>query len=163
MDHVPAAGPRIDEDALRGLIRLSRQAETAMVEFSLSLAQYRVLDRLSGGRAVGKSLAEWLAVRPPTVTSLVDGLVARGLVRRTVDESDRRRVSHELTGPGRETYRAVTAAIAARLERVARHADDPEQAAAMIGALAAWNAALGRASATHPATPPPARRTGARP
>ena len=160
---MPAAGPRIDEDALRGLIRLSRQAETAMVEFSLSLAQYRVLDRLSGGRAAGKSLAEWLAVRPPTVTSLVDGLVARGLVRRTTDPEDRRRVSHELTEQGGATYRAVTEAVAARLSWVAEHAESPERATEMIGALADWNAALGRTSgARSRAGGPPGRAEAGR-
>jgi long-chain acyl-CoA synthetase len=137
-----AAPPTVGEDALRGLIRLSRQAEMTLVEFSLSLSQYRVLDRLAGGQAAGKSLAEWLAVRPPTVTALVDGLVARGLVRRSTDEHDRRRVTHELTDLGQATYAAVSEAIAARLGHVATHAPSDAAARRMVAALASWNAAL---------------------
>ena len=64
----------------RAVVRLSRQVEITLSESQLSVAQFRLLDRLSGGSAAGGSLAEWLAVKPPSITALVDGLVARGLV-----------------------------------------------------------------------------------
>jgi DNA-binding MarR family transcriptional regulator len=32
--------------------------------------------------AGGRLLAEWLAVKPPSITALVDGLVKRGVVER---------------------------------------------------------------------------------
>ena len=139
-----ATEPEVSEDALHGLIRLSRQVEAALVEFNLSLAQYRVLDRLAGGEAAGKTLAEWLAVRPPTVTAIVDGLVARGLVSRTPDEIDRRRVTHDLTEQGRETFTAVSRATVRRLSRVAGHAASDSEARSMVSALAKWNTALNR-------------------
>ena len=90
--------------ATRAVVRLSRQVEITLSESQLSVAQFRLLDRLSGGSAAGRSLAEWLAVKPPSITALVDGLVARGLVERTVDAADRRRVTHQLTDDGHEPF-----------------------------------------------------------
>ncbi len=71
----------------------------------LSLPQYRVLSMLDGTSALSSDLAERLAVRPPTVTAVVDGLVARGLVERRTVEADRRRVDHVLTDHGRQAAR----------------------------------------------------------
>jgi len=131
-----------DEAALRGVIRLSRQVEITLAEFQLSVSQYRVLDRLSGGGAVGRSLAEWLAVKPPSITALVDGLVVRGLVERRADPGDRRRVTHELTPRGRAAYAAASAALAARLAQLLTHVADEGRADHMVAALGDWNQAL---------------------
>jgi DNA-binding MarR family transcriptional regulator len=112
-----------------------------------------VLDRLVGGHAAGKSLAEWLAVRPPTVTVIVDGLVARGLVAREPDPDDRRRVTHQLTDSGRDIYETVSAAVAARLGRIATHAATDAEARAMVNALGKWSTALQKSATTRvPAT-----------
>jgi long-chain acyl-CoA synthetase len=131
--------------ATRAVVRLSRQVEITLSESQLSVAQFRVLDRLSGGSAAGRSLAEWLAVKPPSITALVDGLVARGLVARTVDEADRRRVTHELTDEGRDLHRTVSDALTARLNELVGHLDDAAVAAETLAALARWNEALDRA------------------
>jgi DNA-binding MarR family transcriptional regulator len=141
-----AARPAIGDDAVRALLRLSKQAESTLGEFQLSIAQYRVLDRLVGGHAAGKSLADWLAVRPPTVTVIVDGLVARGLVARELDPTDRRRVTHRLTDAGRTVFETASAAIAAKLNRVAAHAETPDDAHTMVAGLGLWNSALARAA-----------------
>src|SRR5262245_40633063 len=101
MPSLGAREPVATEAAVRGLARLSRQVEITLADFQLSLSQFRILDRLARGNAAGRSLAEWLAVKPPSITALVDGLVQRGLVERGVDASDRRRVDHGLTVQGR--------------------------------------------------------------
>jgi long-chain acyl-CoA synthetase len=129
----------------RAVVRLSRQVEITLTESQLSVAQFRLLDRLSGGSAVGHSLAEWLAVKPPSITALVDGLVARGLVERTVDPTDRRRVTHELTPEGRGLYDAVSDALSARLNQIVAHLADERLERDTIAALARWNVALDRA------------------
>jgi long-chain acyl-CoA synthetase len=129
----------------RAVVRLSRQVEITLSQSQLSVAQFRVLDRLSGGSAAGRSLAEWLAVKPPSITALVDGLVARGLVARTVDEVDRRRVTHELTPAGRELHVAVCDALTRRLDELVGYLEDPAVGADMLRALARWNEALDRA------------------
>ena len=128
--------------ATRGLVRLSRQVEITLGEFQLSVSQFRVLDRLCGGRAAGRSLAEWLAVKPPSITALVDGLVSRGLVRREGDPSDRRRVSHEITAPGRALHAEVLAALSARLSHLLSFVADEVDADHTIEALATWNRAI---------------------
>lgn len=46
-------------------------------------------------------LARFLAVRPPTVTTVMNGLVDDGLVVRARGIEDRRRVDYRLTGEGR--------------------------------------------------------------
>jgi long-chain acyl-CoA synthetase len=109
------------------------------------VGQFRLLDRLSGGSAAGGSLAEWLAVKPPSITALVDGLVARGLVERTVDPIDRRRVSHRLTDEGRSLYTTVSGDLAARLTQIVAHLGDDVLAADTLAGLARWNVALDRA------------------
>jgi long-chain acyl-CoA synthetase len=129
-------------DATRGVVRLSRQVEITLGEFSLSVSQFRVLDRLSGGSAAGRSLAEWLAVKPPSITALVDGLVARGLVARTTDATDRRRVAHDLTADGRSLHQAVTEALASRLLQLVTFLADEQRSGEMIAGLSSWNEAI---------------------
>ena len=62
---------------------LAKQVELSLAEVDLSLSQYRILGLLDEGSAVSSALAERLAVRPPSVTAVIDGLVTRGLVART--------------------------------------------------------------------------------
>ena len=76
----------------------------------------------------------------PSVTGVVDGLVARGLVRRDHDPDDRRRVGHSLTGDGRGLLAAADAEVERRLSDVAEYrADGP---AAAFEGLALWQEAL---------------------
>jgi DNA-binding MarR family transcriptional regulator len=86
-----------------------------------------------------------MAVKPPSITALVDGLVSRGLVARTADVVDRRRITHELTTAGRELHSAASSAIAARLSHLVGYVGDEALGADMIAALAGWNDAIERA------------------
>src|ERR1700689_2007387 len=79
---------------------LAKQVEIGLATADLSLPQYRVLGLLDESPAVGADLAERLAVRPPSVTAIMDGLVARGLVERRHVVADRRLVDHVLTDEG---------------------------------------------------------------
>jgi long-chain acyl-CoA synthetase len=125
----------------RVIARLSRWVESTLAELDLSLPQYRVLVLLADGSAAAKALARGLEVSPPSVTAVVDGLVARGLVARNRSDSDRRRVDHVLTAAGRRTLARAEAAISARLDGLAAHLG-PEQVAAAHAGLAAWSDAL---------------------
>ena len=71
-------------------------------QVDLTLSQYRTLMFLDEGWAAASVLADHLAVTRPSVTAVVDGLVARALVERKHDDSDRRRVEHHLTDRGRD-------------------------------------------------------------
>ena len=93
---------------------LSKRVEVALAQVELTLPQYRVLGILAEGSAAASGLADRLAVRRPSITALIDGLVTRGLVDRRQEDSDRRRVELRLTpegaqhaGPGRRGRRRV--------------------------------------------------------
>lgn len=102
----------------RTIARLARQVECAVASVDLTLSQYRVLGILGDGREAASALADKLAVSRPSVTGVVDGLVARGLVRRGQADGDRRRVDIDLTDAGRVLLGAADAAVDERLDRI---------------------------------------------
>jgi DNA-binding MarR family transcriptional regulator len=124
--------------AARAVARLAKQVEVALTPLDLSLSQYRVLALLGEGSTASSVLARQLAVSAPSVTSVVDGLVGRGLVERRPDPEDRRRLTLLLTKDGAKLLAAADTAAEARLDEIAGFADD-----APTG-LAGWNVALDR-------------------
>jgi len=80
-------------------------------EFGLSGGRYSVLRVLAEAEEDALSVSEIarrLAVTPPNVSKLMEGLAADGLVERQRLLSDRRVVRVAITEKGREGYRAVT-------------------------------------------------------
>jgi DNA-binding MarR family transcriptional regulator len=120
---------------------LARLVEVALGQVELSLSQYRILMLLDRHAAVASKLAHHLAVSPPSVTAVVDGLVARGLVERRAQEGDRRRVEHALTGDGRRLLGEADARIDARFGEIASFLEASEAAEAAAG-LQRWGEAL---------------------
>lgn len=123
------------------MARLARVVELSLAEVDLSLSQFRLLVLLSGEPTVASKLAEYLAVSPPSVTAVVDGLVARGLVERRADITDRRRVEHALTEEGRTLLERADGAVDARLSRSLGRLTRSEAARATEG-LQSWHKAL---------------------
>lgn len=121
---------------------LARQTELALAEIDLSLPQYRVLGLLAEGIALPSSMADNLDVRRPSITSVVDGLVARGLVVRETDPTDRRKVTHSITEAGRHLLATADSTAEARLGRIAAALGDPAEQAALRAGLAGWGTAL---------------------
>jgi long-chain acyl-CoA synthetase len=124
----------------RVLARLARQVELAVATTELTLPQYRVLILLGERKEAASALAEKLAVSRPSVTGVVDGLVARGLVQRDHDPDDRRRVGHALTQSGRTLLQRADAEVERRLNEIAAHS--PGAAAAAFAGLGSWREAL---------------------
>jgi long-chain acyl-CoA synthetase len=120
--------------------RLARQLELALATVDLTLPQYRVLILLAEGNEAASALAEKLAVSRPSVTGVVDGLVARGLVQRITVPDDRRRVDHDLTELGRRTIGSAEAEVQRRLQDILSYR--PERADAALAGLAPWQEAL---------------------
>jgi long-chain acyl-CoA synthetase len=111
------------------------------------VSQYRVLGILGDGHEAASVLADKLAVSRPSVTGVVDGLVARGLVRRDPRGADRRRIDVGLTDEGRSVLAAADAEVQRRLIEIARHLEpDPELSAVgperAFTALETWHLAL---------------------
>jgi long-chain acyl-CoA synthetase len=121
---------------------LGKQVEIGLSTVDLSAPQYRVLGLLDERSAVSSDLAERLAVRPPTVTAVVDGLVARGLVERRTVVADRRLVDHVLTAEGRRLLARADAAVQQRLEEIAGCLGDPGEVHAAFSGLATWRQAF---------------------
>jgi long-chain acyl-CoA synthetase len=129
----------------RAAARLARQVDLALQEADLSAPQYRVLAFLARGSQVASLIAGRLDVTRPTVTAIVDGLVARH-----TEPDDRRRVHHLLTPAGHRAVAAGDAAVTARLQTIAGHLS-PGNADRALRALELWHEALDAAARAVPA------------
>ena len=121
---------------------IAKQVELGLDDIGLSLPQYRVLGLLDPGPSISSALADRLAVRPPSVTAVVDGLVGRGLVERHHSEDDRRQVSHVLTRPGRKLLAAADEAVEGRLTDIARCLPTERLARRAFDDMALWQQAM---------------------
>jgi long-chain acyl-CoA synthetase len=138
---------RTTTGAARAVARLAKQLEVALAPLDLSLPQYRVLALLADGSSASSVLARKLAVSPPSVTAVVDGLVARGLVERRDDPEDRRRLTLLLTRDGKRLLAVADSAGEARLDEIAGFLIDPPDA--LAAGLDGWNRALDRNREAH--------------
>ena len=94
--------------ASRALVAMAARS-LADVGEEVTLTQYRSLVVIASRGPQGvASLAEAVAVTPPTASRLVDRLVRKGLVRRRSDRNDRRQVRIALTASGRDLVDLVT-------------------------------------------------------
>lgn len=131
------AAPSADaRAAVHALTRASRILERSLPE--LSLADFRVLSAVAEGEGRASRLAQRLALGKPAISSTVDSLVRRGLLRREAHDSDQRAVELVLTPTGDDVRRASENALAEVVTALAAGTDDP-------GALLASLAALGEA------------------
>jgi MarR family 2-MHQ and catechol resistance regulon transcriptional repressor len=74
----------------------------------LSCQELRVVEYLGdSGPRMMKELAEFLLLAVNSITSIVDGLETKGIVRRQRSEQDRRIVHVELTEAGQRAYKAA--------------------------------------------------------
>jgi len=94
--------------ASRVLVAVAARSLAEVAE-EVTLPQYRALVVLvSRGPQRVSSLAEALAVAPPTATRMCDRLVRKGLVRRRASKEDRREVWLSVTAAGRQLVDEVT-------------------------------------------------------
>jgi long-chain acyl-CoA synthetase len=140
----------ISREAAHGAALLAKTLELALGEIDLSPSQYRLLVFLMESPAAATVLAQRLDVTRPSLTALVDGLVQRGFVTRTTDPDDRRRVTHEISGSGRDIVAAADEAIRSRLEQLATHLTPKQRSVANDG-LEHWLTAMraSRAARSH--------------
>jgi Transcriptional regulators len=93
--------------------RVARQIERVLGADGLNLEQWRVIDLLSDGE--GHPMTEIAAhamVPAPTLTKIVDRLIASALVYRRPDEIDRRRVLVFLSDHGRDMHDRLAPEVA---------------------------------------------------
>jgi DNA-binding MarR family transcriptional regulator len=138
-DRVGADGSPLDLADLvsRSARRLRRGSAAHLGPLGLTMAQARVLRSLAGGPLRMAEIAAQLEVVPRTVTPMVDGLEAAGLVRRRTDAADRRSVLVETTDGGRLLLEHLYEARRATAEQVFAPLDREERAqlTALLGRL----------------------------
>jgi DNA-binding MarR family transcriptional regulator len=103
-------------DVVPQVMRVMRAEMRSRRSGELSVPQFRTLAYLS--RHPGSALLDVTAhigLMPPTMSKLVDGLIARKLVSRNTSETDRRRVTLSLTAEGKVTLERARRHIRARL------------------------------------------------
>ena len=114
------ASASLAADLRIALLRSARRIRAERSSESISDGQYSVLARLDcDGVMTPRQLAEADHVQPPSMTRILNALVAAGLVERTGDPDDRRQVLVAITEAGRaevrETRRRRDAWLAQRL------------------------------------------------
>jgi DNA-binding MarR family transcriptional regulator len=124
-------------------VTLSEGIQTRLwLAAQLTLAQVRALRRLAQEPKSLGQLGLELSLAPPSVTRLIDRLEDRGLIERSRDDEDRRKVLATLTANGRRLVSAVPpllegSAIRAAVERMS--ADERQR---ITDALRDFNAAV---------------------
>jgi DNA-binding MarR family transcriptional regulator len=104
-------------DSIRRIVQTIRVASRAVERrFGLSAAQLFVLQRLSESEATSvNELAARTLTHQSSVSVVLSRLVARGLVARSTDRADARRVVLNVTAKGRALVRRAPAAAQERL------------------------------------------------
>jgi DNA-binding MarR family transcriptional regulator len=89
---------------------LRHAAERVFAPIGLRTSRVLVLELIHRGVDQPKALAEVLETVPSAVTAILADLESRGLIERTTDPEDRRRVRLRLSAAGEATYARLGAA-----------------------------------------------------
>jgi DNA-binding MarR family transcriptional regulator len=135
--------------------RLLQSFDTTLPRFDL-MAQ---LDRVPEGLTMG-ALSARLMVSNGNTTGIVERLVAEGLVRRTVSDTDRRSTSVSLTAKGRAAFKTMAAQHEAWIRELFSELD-PVQTRRLLSLLGAARDSVRKSLAAPrpPAAAPRRRKT----
>jgi DNA-binding MarR family transcriptional regulator len=115
----PAAAAQLCAEAGIRIVRLMRRALAETPSATLTPSRIRALAFLEDNPSACLSdVADHLIVGAPTASKLVEDLVTRGLLGRTADPSDRRRVTLRVTAAGRKALRTAARPGQERLSAV---------------------------------------------
>lgn len=113
---------------------VNRQVGRAVEAEGSTVERWRILLLLADGRGHRMTeIAEFALMPAPSLTRLIDRMVTDGLVHRTVDARDRRRVLVHLTPGGRALHRRLDERV--EREEHALVAGDPAEAHRLLGLL----------------------------
>jgi DNA-binding MarR family transcriptional regulator len=97
----PKTGYDVVDAILFAARRIRTSADAALRQSGLSLSSYKLMRALEDSDQSMREVSEILQVSPRTVTDMIDGLEARGLVARHAHPADRRITLLHLTEDGR--------------------------------------------------------------
>jgi long-chain acyl-CoA synthetase len=113
MSAVPPVQPVIDKfwESIPPVWRQTRMQirGIAFQKFQMSVEQFQVLRRIRRGSTSVSALAEASQTGLPAVSKAVESLVKRGLVQRSSDPLDRRKVPLALTDEGQRVLQVIFA------------------------------------------------------
>jgi DNA-binding MarR family transcriptional regulator len=128
----------------RASIAVSTEFNADMGRRRMPILQWRILASLSDSPGLSLSdVAELTLIKQPTLTRLVQRLEQRGLLRKVVDEKDRRLVRLSLTARGRDEVKDLVRIALERQKRIL-HGLDAEALVAALRHLIAFCAAKRR-------------------
>jgi DNA-binding MarR family transcriptional regulator len=107
--HAPRTGHDVVDAILYAAHRIRNAADASLRECGLSLSGYKLMKALENSDCSMREISEILHVSPRTVTDIIDGLEARGLVARCPHPADRRVTLLRLTTDGRGQLAAASA------------------------------------------------------
>ncbi|GAA0293559.1 MarR family transcriptional regulator [Kineococcus aurantiacus] len=120
---------------IRAAHRAERELTALFAAHGLSPVQFGVLSHLATGTEFTQAqLARAVLVRPQSISGVLDGMVARGLVTRDAERSKGRRNPLALTAAGRDLLAAVWPAV--------REANRPERLGMSAAEVSALNDVL---------------------
>ena len=105
----PKTGYEVVDAILYAAHRIRTAADARLRELGLSLPAYKLMRALENSDQSMREVSEILHVSPRTVTDMIDGLEARGLVVRRPHPADRRVTLLSLTPDGRGQLAAAAA------------------------------------------------------
>jgi DNA-binding MarR family transcriptional regulator len=106
----PQTGFEVVDAILFAARRIRTSADATLRQSGLSLSSYKLMRALEDSDQSMREVSEALQVSPRTVTDMIDGLEARGLVERRPHPADRRVTLLHLTDDGQrhlETAKAL--------------------------------------------------------
>ena len=117
------AQPRMKDQLAYMIASLNRQLESELEDRlrpgGVPIEQYRILEVLDASEpaAMGE-VAQQSLIEAPTLTKIVDRMVAEGLVYRAPDPSDRRRVLILATPAGKALFKRLRGVSTAQEQRI---------------------------------------------
>lgn len=133
------------EALFRAQVGVMRQLGTEFPCHDISFNEYDVLYTLArarGQRLRLRDLNRNVLLTQPSVSRLIDRIVARGLVEKLPDASDARGTIIHLTDAGREVFRAVGRVHAESIDRLVGTALDENELHQLIELTSKLRAAL---------------------
>ncbi|GGN32347.1 MarR family winged helix-turn-helix transcriptional regulator [Streptomyces fuscichromogenes] len=118
--------------------RVVRRLAAVLAEEDCAVEEWRVLSLVGDGRGHPMSeIADHALMPAPSLTKLVDRMVADNLVHRRPDPHDRRRVLLHLTPRGEDLYRRTARRVHADQARLLAETADGGALAHLLGRLTA--------------------------
>lgn len=102
-------------------MRFLRSRLNTMTDGHLSIPQFRIMMYLAEKPRSQSEICAFLAVKPPTLSRMLRGLLARGFVVRSVSDSDARHRLVRLSSKGGKHLNLYRGEVLSELRRRVRH------------------------------------------